>query len=229
MFCPSAAMDIRTERRCDYMLAQMKEVSAQTHILEIGSGTGELAALIASKTTAQVTGSDICNPFIEEAKRKHRLPNLKFITLDFNHPAVLEGFQFDYIVGNGILHHLYNNLNEALVHIKHLLKSEGKIIFLEPNLYNPYCFLIFNTTEKMRKWAKLEPDEMALRKCRVKAQLQRAGYDDIKIEYKDFLLPNTPECLIKTVINAGDVLERIPLLKMISQSVFISAKNKQEK
>jgi cyclopropane fatty-acyl-phospholipid synthase-like methyltransferase len=59
MFCPSAAMDIRTERRCDYMLAQMKEVSAQTHILEIGCGTGELSALIASKTTAQVTGSDI--------------------------------------------------------------------------------------------------------------------------------------------------------------------------
>jgi SAM-dependent methyltransferase len=229
MFRPSAAMDIRTERRCDYMLAQTEAVNTQTHILEIGCGTGELAALIASKTNAQVTGSDICTPFIEKAVKTHRLPNLKFMTLDFNYPEILEGFQFDYIVGNGILHHLYNNLNEALICMKKLLKSDGKIIFLEPNLYNPYCFLIFNTTKKMRKWAKLEPDEMALRKRCVKTQLQKAGYVDIKIEYKDFLLPNTPECLIKTAINTGGILERIPLLKMISQSIFISAKNKQEK
>jgi 2-polyprenyl-3-methyl-5-hydroxy-6-metoxy-1,4-benzoquinol methylase len=197
--------------------------------LEIGCGTGELAALMASKTKAHVTGSDICTPFIEEAANKHRLPNLKFMTLDFNHPDILEGRRFDYIVGNGILHHLYNNLDAALVHIKNLLANDGKIIFLEPNLYNPYCYLIFNTTKKMRRWAKLEPDEMALRKRRVKAQLQQAGYINIKIEYKDFLLPNTPECLIKTVINTGDVLEKIPLLKMVSQSIFISAKNRYEK
>lgn len=225
MFCPSAAMDVRTERRCDYMLAQMEAVNAATHILEIGCGTGELAA---SKTNAQVTGSDICAPFIEEAEKKHRLPNLKFMTLDFNYPEVLEGFQFDYIIGNGILHHLYNNLDEALVRIKGLLKDSGKIIFLEPNLYNPYCFLIFNTTEKMRKWAKLEPDEMALCKYRVKAQLQKAGYTGIKIEYRDFLLPNTPEHLIKTVINTGAVLEKIPLVRMISQSIFISAQKREE-
>jgi 2-polyprenyl-3-methyl-5-hydroxy-6-metoxy-1,4-benzoquinol methylase len=229
MFSPSVAMDIRTGRRCDYMLAQMENVSAQTRILEIGCGTGEMAALIASKTNAQVTGSDICTPFIEEAIKKHRLPNLKFLTLDFNHPDALEDIRFDYIVGNGILHHLYNNLNEALVHIRKLLANSGKIIFLEPNLYNPYCFLIFNTTKKMREWAKLEPDEMALRKRSIKAQLQKAGYVNIKVEYKDFLLPNTPECLIKTIINTGIVLEKTPLLKMISQSIFISAKNRYEK
>jgi hypothetical protein len=41
----------------------------------------------------------------------------------------------------------------------------------------------------MRKWAKLEPDEMALRKRNIKKQLQRAGYTNMKIGYKDFLLP----------------------------------------
>jgi 2-polyprenyl-3-methyl-5-hydroxy-6-metoxy-1,4-benzoquinol methylase len=227
MFRPSTAMDIRTARRCDYMLAQMNVLNEQTRILEIGCGTGELAALLASKTNAQIIGSDICMPFIEEAAKKHQLPNLKFMELDFNHPDALDRLQFDYIVGNGILHHLYNNLDEALVRIRKLLTAEGKIIFLEPNLYNPYCFLIFNTTKAMRRWAKLEPDEMALRKKRIKTQLQSAGYVDIKVEYKDFLLPNIPECLIKTVIKTGALLEKIPLLKMISQSIFISAKNQK--
>jgi 2-polyprenyl-3-methyl-5-hydroxy-6-metoxy-1,4-benzoquinol methylase len=225
MFRPSATMDIRTARRCDYMLAQMNALNEQTRILEIGCGTGELAALLASKTNAQITGSDICQPFIEEAAKKHQLSNLKFMTTDFNHPDTLEGCRFDYVVGNGILHHLYNNLDEALVRMRKLLTTEGKIIFLEPNFYNPYCFLIFNTTKTMRRWAKLEPDEMALRKQRIKTQLHNTGYVDIKIEYKDFLLPNIPKYLIKTVIKAGNVLEKIPLLKMVSQSIFISAKN----
>ena len=225
MFSPSEAMDIRTERRCDYMLNQMTNVTEQTRILEIGSGTGELAALLAKKTSAQVTGSDICVPFIEEAKQKHVAPNLNFIVLDFNKPEVLENEKFDYIVGNGILHHLYYNLEEALVNIKKLLTPNGKIIFLEPNLYNPYCFLIFNTTERMRNWAKLEPEEMALRKNKVKKQLKRAGYSNIKIEYKDFLLPNTPKNLIKSVIFLGNIIEKIPLLNKVSQSIFISAQN----
>jgi len=225
MFEYSAAMTVRSERRCDYMLSQMENISADTHILEIGSGTGEIAALLAAKTNAQITGSDICAPFMEEAQNTHQYPNLKFMVLDFNHPEVLNGHQFNYIVGNGILHHLYNHLDEALLNIKKLLKPQGKIIFLEPNIYNPYCFLIFNTTKGMREWANLEPDEMALRKGKIKRQLQKANYSNIKIEYKDFLLPNTPLALIKPVIFIGRIWEKIPVLKMVSQSVFITAEN----
>jgi hypothetical protein len=72
----------------------------------------------------------------------------------------------------------------------------------------------------------LEPDEMVLRKRNIKKQLQRAGYAHAKIEYKDFLLPNISKALIKPVIAVGDVLERIPLIKMVTQSIFILAQNK---
>ena len=182
MFTPSIAMKIRMERRCDYILKQMSNITEQTHILEIGSGTGEMAASLALKTKAQVTGSDICAPFMDEAKQKHIASNLNFIILDFNHTESIQNKQFDYIVGNGILHHLYNNLDSALINIKRLLKPNGQIIFLEPNLYNPYCFLIFNTTKRIRNWAKLEPDEMALRKNKIKKQLKHAKYSNIKIK-----------------------------------------------
>jgi len=233
VFRPSKAMSLRTERRCDYMIKQMnfdKDSNFSdrriTNILEIGCGTGEIAHLLAKKTNADVVGTDICIPFIEEAKSKYELPNLEFRILDFNDPASILENKFDYIIGNGILHHLYNNLNVALLNIKSLLVPQGKIIFLEPNLYNPYCYLIFNTTKGMRKWAKLEPDEMALRKRKIKKQLMNANYTNIEIKYKDFLLPNTPNALIAPVCFVGNVVEKIPIINMFSQSIFISAQNK---
>jgi cyclopropane fatty-acyl-phospholipid synthase-like methyltransferase len=78
MFKPSEAMDIRTERRVNEILSQMSlNADIQCSILEIGSGTGELAAFMASKlnNAAQITGSDICVPFVEEAIQRHKLPN----------------------------------------------------------------------------------------------------------------------------------------------------------
>jgi hypothetical protein len=94
------------------------------------------------------------------------------------------------------------------------------MIFIEPNIYNPYCAVIFNIA---RDWANLEPDEMAFSKGFITAKLKTAGYTDIKVDYKDFLLPGIPDSMIKPSIAIGDVLERLPLVNKVSQSIFISA------
>ena len=158
-FKPSISLEIRTERRCNYIIKQFDKENSESakNVLEIGCGTGEISYLIASKTGYDVLGADLCEPFIEKCNEKYKLPNLNFIELDFNKPDKLFDKKFDYIIGNGILHHLYYNIEESLLNIKKLLKDDGKIIFLEPNLLNPYCYLIFNTTEYFRKKAKLEP------------------------------------------------------------------------
>ncbi len=161
-FKQTKALDIRSERRCDYIIQQMSRFDSGK-ILEIGCGTGEMSHILAQKTSMEVLGTDLCTPFIEEASRQFKLPNLSYRVLDFNNPT-LDGEKYDFVVGNGILHHLYNNLDQALINIKSLLKENGKIIFLEPNLYNPYCFLIFNTWPVFRRMANLEPDEMAFSK-----------------------------------------------------------------
>lgn len=222
-FKPSTALNIRTQRRCDYMVSQMKDIKNTTEILEIGCGTGELSFMLATKTQKKVVGTDLCETFIEEANRIYDLPNLSFMVVDFNYPLPLAERKFDYIVGNGILHHLYTNMDEALGNLKKLLKSQGKIIFLEPNLFNPYCYLIFHTSPYFRKLARLEPGEMALTKRGMKKALEYAGYQSIKIEYKDFLLPNTPRLLICPLITLGQYLEKIPIINKISQSIYISA------
>lgn len=218
----SESLLTRTERRVDYIVSQMN-TGKKGSVLEIGCGGGEYSYLIARKTGFDVTGSDLCVPFIEEAKLKYSLPNLDFKVVDFNNPLPLRNQKFDYIIGNGILHHLYTTLDETLINIRNLLLPGAKIIFLEPNLLNPYCYLIFNTTDYFRKMANLEPDEMAFTRKFITRKLIQAGYSNIKVEYRDFLLPGTPVPLIKPVIGIGNVLEKTPLLKNISQSIFISA------
>lgn len=220
MFKPSKAMEIRSERRAKMIVSEMEIING-SEILEIGCGTGEIAYYIAKETEAKVLATDLCIPFIEEAKLKFKnIENLSFECLNFNSPDSLMGKKFDYIVGNGILHHLYNNLDETLNNIFFLLKDNGKLIFLEPNIYNPYCTLIFKV-DYFRKKAKLEPDEMAFSKRFIFKKLKKAQFQNIKVNFRDFLIPITPAPLVNFVIKMGNFIEQIPILNTMSQSIFI--------
>lgn len=221
MFIPSKALAIRTRRRCDFMISEMN-LSGDSSVLEIGCGTGGTAFYLAQKTGARILGADICKPFIDEAKKSYNLPNLDFEAVDVVDPGSFSGKKFDYVVGNGILHHVYFNLGDVLEKIRSLLNSRGKIIFLEPNIYNPYCFLIFSFPA-FRKMANLEPGEMAFSGKFITKELIKAGFSDIHVRFRDFLLPNTPGVLINPLIITGDVLEKIPVLNLASQSIFITA------
>ena len=104
---------VRASRRCDYMISKMHP-SPEKSVLEIGCGTGANSHMVATRTGMQVLGTDLCEPFIAEAKAKFSLANLRYEILNFNQPTRFGGQLFDYIVGNGILHHLYFHLDEAL-------------------------------------------------------------------------------------------------------------------
>jgi 2-polyprenyl-3-methyl-5-hydroxy-6-metoxy-1,4-benzoquinol methylase len=211
---------IRLERRADWMIGEMK-IDPEKKILEIGCGTGYLANYVARTTRMQFVGSDLCAPFIEEARKLYVLPNLIFENLDFNKAAESVHNKFDYIIGNGILHHLYFNLDNVFTTFTHLLNPGGKIIFMEPNIYNPYVAAIFKN-KRLRKWAHLEPDEMAFSRKFVREKLANAGFSDIRISYRDFLLPGIPTWLITPSIVIGNLLEKTPI-KVVSQSILISA------
>ena len=214
-----ASTEVRMRRRADYMVSKMEP--GRRDVLEIGCGRGEVSYWIAQKTGMNILGTDLCVPFIEDAKVKLILPNLNYEVLDFNKPGDIQGREkFDYIVGNGILHHLYYHLDDALARLHSLLRDSGKIIFLEPNIYNPYCAVIFNFA---RRWARLEPDEMAFSKSFISVKLSKAGFRKVDVEYKDFLLPGIAKTLIKPSIVAGNILEKVPLVKMVSQSIYIVA------
>jgi len=213
--------EIRMRRRAAWMIERMNS-DTDKNVLEIGCGTGEVSFWIAEKTKHNILGTDLCTPFINNAKQKFLLPNLRFEVVDFNNPEHIKNRKFDYIIGNGILHHLYYNLDTALKRLYDLLEENGKIIFMEPNLYNPYVYLIFSYPFLRRK-AHLEPDEMAFSKRYIEEKLGKTGYRNVRVEYKDFLLPGIPSVFIKPSILVGNLLEKIPLVNKVAQSVFIEA------
>jgi SAM-dependent methyltransferase len=223
VFNPSEAMRVRTDRRAQRILGAMTSVVPQD-ILEIGSGTGEMADLLASHTAARVTGADLCAPFVAAAAEKYRRPNLDFRVLDLGRADLQAqlGQSFDYIVGNGILHHLRADLVDILARLRTLLRPGGRLIFWEPNLHNPYVYLIF-TFPRMRRWAKLEPGEMAFTREELAGAFRQAGFSQVDASLGDFLVPGTPTALVGAVTAIGDLVERVPGLNRLAQSVFVAA------
>lgn len=87
---------------------------------------------------------------------------------------------------------------------------------------NPYVYLIFSLSA-LRRVAKLEPNEMAVTPRFIRQKLRQAGFERVEITTRDFLLPNTPDFLIRPTIAAGVALEKIPLARSLAQSIFLSA------
>lgn len=227
-FKPSPAQTLRLQRRAEAMVCEMllpvaPEERVRVHILEIGCGPGEMANHLAHLTGARVTGADLSARFIEQAKAAYVHPNLNFVVSDLSKEfPVSDAERYDYIVGNGILHHLYFHLDTFLPVLHRWLAPGGRLIFWEPNLWNPYVFLIFSIPA-LRRFAKLEPDEMAFTARFITQKLLPANFHPVHVTNRDFLLPNTPAILVQPVIRLGSWLERIPGLDRLAQSVFIVA------
>jgi SAM-dependent methyltransferase len=228
IFKPSPTQALRLRRRAGAMVREMRlpptpEERSRIHILEIGCGRGELAHHLALVTGACVTGVDLSPGFVEHASATYRLPNLKFAVVDLarEFPATAAD-RYHYIVGNGILHHLYHHLDEFFPVLSHWLVPGGRLVFWEPNLWNPYVFLIFSVPV-LRRLARLEPDEMAFTAGFISKKLATAGFDPVSTSTRDFLLPNTPSVLANPVVRLGGWLERVPGLNRLAQSVFIVA------
>jgi hypothetical protein len=127
------------------------------------------------------------------------------------------------IFGNGILHHLVLHLSDVLRALHSLSNPDGGLAFIEPNLLNPYCAFIFGTRVG-RRFAKLEPDEMAFTRHELRTLLPAAGWRDVAVTTKDFLLPGLPDAVARPILAVEPTLEATPLTRWLAQSHFITAR-----
>ena len=222
IFAPIGATPVRQRRRSDWMLAQIARVGA-SRVLEIGSGTGENAAILAASTDAEVIAVDISPAFVSAARDRHRAPNLRFERLDLLGDQPLEFGQFDMVCGNGILHHLVVQLPRVLATLRRLTNPGGGMAFIEPNFLNPYCAFAFGTALG-RRFAKLEPDEMAFTPRELRTALAEAGWQDVEVKMRDFLVPGLPLPLVKPTLALEPMLESSGLTSWLAQSHFMTAK-----
>ena len=213
----------RKKRRNEWFIKQMTAMDAR-NILEIGCGDGEMADFIARNTSMKVTAIDISPAFIAQARERFQQPNLSYELIDFMNLHSNSPGEFDFVFGNGILHHLAKQLPEVLQRLHALIRCQGGIAFIEPNLLNPFCAFIFGTAIG-RRWAQLDPDEMAFSAGHIEGLLADAGWQNISVATRDFIIPGLPASCVGPIKRLEPVLEATPLTSWLAQSNFIVARS----
>lgn len=218
------AGEFRAQRRAA-LIAQGAGLGPGVTALEIGCGTGNFTELFAA-TGARIVAVDI-SPDLLALATSRGLPAHQVCFLERQFEAVacddpaLAGWApggFDAVIGSSVLHHL--DLDPALKGIARLLKPGGRLSFAEPNLLNPQVL----AERKLRRFFPyVSEDEWAVVRWKMRADLERSGFDQVRIEPFDWLHPGTPPALIPLVRGAGIVAEHIPGVREFAGSVFIRA------
>lgn len=211
--------EYRMERRARRTLGEFKPDAS---LLELGCGSGEFTRKLLANPIKSLLAVDRSEKLLKEAQSQSQDSRLQFLKTDLSASEFYQKHlkSFDGVVGNGILHHLVGDLDKILPQLSLVLKPGGRLVFWEPNLLNPYVYLVFKN-KALRRWAGLEPEEMAFSPSFIQGQLEKQGFK-AEIQFLDFLLPNTPSSLVKVTEKLGSVLEKSPL-RILAQSLFIVA------
>ena len=187
-------------------------------VLELGCGTGYFTREFI-KTDTLVTAIDISPDLLEIARNNISAENLTFYLMNaysMNFPDA----SFDYIIGSSVLHHL--DVGKALSEIYRVLKPGGEVRFTEPNMMNPQIAVQKNIP-LIKRYMGDSPGETAFFSFILKQDMKKAGYRSVQITPFDFLHPGIPGKAAGFVDRLGKTLEKIPLLKEIAGSLFITA------
>jgi SAM-dependent methyltransferase len=117
-------------------------------VLDYGCGRGSFSHLLTG-LGAEVCGLDISPELIKIARAEtptgsNGFP--QFFVGDAHHTP-FEDAAFDYVVGNGALHHL--NLDRAYAEIARVLKPGGWAFFMEPMYKHPMLWLLRRLTPQI--------------------------------------------------------------------------------
>ena len=206
---------IRFQRRVEMLTSGLPD---NANVLELGCGTGLFTYEFANKPI-KLTAIDISPDLLEEAKKIISACNVSF-KLENAYEMSFPDNSFDAVIGSSVLHHL--DIKKALHEIYRVLKPGGIIRFTEPNMLNPQIALQKNIPWLKRKLGD-SPDETAFfRRCLIR-KLHNHDFTNVSVIPFDFLHPAIPPSLLSLALPMTGLAERIPGLKSIAGSLFISA------
>lgn len=200
--------------------AQMLSEGLSGKVLEVGCGSGLFTTELMN-SEFHLTSIDISPDLLGLARQAVSDQKHVAFRLEDVHATSFPNESFDAIIGSSVLHHL--DLEVALKEILRILKPGGTIRFTEPNYLNPQV-AIQKSHPFIRKLFHESPDETAFLKWKLRKELISNGFSEVFIENFDFLHPKTPNHLLPAMSKGTLVLEKIPILKEISGSLFLTAR-----
>lgn len=116
-------------------------------VLDIGCGNGNISYQLA-KSGFTVTGMDISEDAIAEAKRNYQLPNLEFIAVRAEDIGTFRDTKFDALICSEVIEHLSEPEKLTMVFSKYL-NPGGIVAVTVPNGFGPREVLITKPFQRM--------------------------------------------------------------------------------
>ena len=106
---------------------------ASLHILDVGCATGRLLHALAEAGARYLYGADLAPAMVEVARRKlhPQYPTIELRVADAEDALPWTDEMFDVVILTATFHHFYRPV-EALGEIHRVLRSEGRIIIIDP-------------------------------------------------------------------------------------------------
>ena len=202
----------------------LNENSKNSEVLDYGCGDGYYAEKVLNFYPKKMTGIDISEVAISDAKKRAIDKNLNInYSVDNCEKTKFEDNSFDIVYGTGILHHL--QINKCIDEINRILKSNGKLVFIEPLGTNPLINLYRKLTPNSRS-----VDEHPLLENDFKYISSK--FTEVKIKYYGFLtlifflFYKSPENsrIFKKLVSFDKFLFKFRIFQYFAWSVLITAK-----
>ena len=110
-------------------------------VLDIGCGSGDMAAQVATAGANRVVGIDPSKEAIDRAQEKYSIENLKFKWYDYRKYRKDSPLEFDVVIMIGVLEHLEKPFEELHFIMQHLVKKGGLALVTCPNFINPRGYI----------------------------------------------------------------------------------------
>lgn len=123
------------KRSAKRLINYLKQKNKSLNILEVGCGNGWLSSLLLTIKGSKVTGIDINEPEIMQAKRLFKNDGLEFICAGFE-PEMFTGQKFDVILFAASIQY-FPSLKNILKSALSCLTPNGEIHIIDTNFYSP--------------------------------------------------------------------------------------------
>jgi SAM-dependent methyltransferase len=193
------------QRHLDSLL-QFGNISAADRLLEVGCGMGRYTILLA-KRGIRVDGLDL-SPVLLDRLREYAGGTFDgaLYAADVEHPPDGLAGTFDVVIALFALHHM-RDLPTAFAAMFRLVKPGGRVVFLEPNPYNPLFYIQMLLTPGM-SW-KGDGGIILMRRSLIFKALRHAGFVQPEMRRFGFLPPFAVNRSFGSRLEA--LLERVPL------------------